>query len=44
MGHLLHVETALKTHRNLSNLAAKPKKIQQKRKGLDADDDIYEVR
>jgi hypothetical protein len=27
-----------------TNLAAKPKKIQQKGKGLGADDDMYEVR
>ncbi len=44
MGHLLHVETGLKTHRNLKSLAAKPKKKQPKRKGEGGNEEFYGVR
>ena len=44
IGHLLHVETGLKTYRNLKNLAAKPKKKQPKRKSEGADKEFNVVR
>ena len=40
----MHVETGLKTYRNLKNLAAKPKKKQPKRKSEGADKEFNVVR